>query len=467
MLKLNDKRLIISLLAFFLFFSIYQLSEGAVFKRGGESSTVNIYCYDPDGNLTDCNVTSPCSQGCSVSGSSGSCSCQFICGVLTVTVNCSDPDGNLSKCEVTSPCSASCSASGSSGTCSCQFTADGPDTVYDVCARAIDDEGLTDTDCTTVSWSPSDYNACGKAIDSEGLEGTDCELAAIKCVECITDTDCDVNEICVDNACIDSCGNGICDVNEDYLSCPEDCNHPPDKPGIPPEYQPDGVTWNSCSFRGEDIPTFHWTYSDYDGDPQIAYEIEVDNNSAYQAPKFNHLVNLAATAYTLNLAQDDDTDWITELAWNTTYFWRVRVKDDHNNWSEWSNPANNFKTAKHAYPWPDFEWLPLEPNQGEVVVFDPDSSIIYDGLSAFQWTITEGEGIYIDDTSDNSQYPHIIFSTTDNRMKLKVTDSDGYACETDEEIITAQLPLPEYEEVPPVIWLKKILATLTGFFRGF
>jgi len=348
MKKITNKKFIALLLVPFFLLGLTQ-SVGAITKLIGETATITVTCSDVDGNLTECNVTSPCSQDCSASGSSGNCSCQFTCV------------------------------------------------------------------------SAETYDACGEAIDQEGGSDLTCLPGELQCI----------------------------------------ANQPPDKPEVPGIYQPSGASWTNCSFRDKSIPTFHWTYDDPDGDPQAAYEIWIDSSAGFPDPKFNNLVNLAATAYALDLSQDDDSDWLDELNWNTKYWWKVKVKDDQDNWSVWSDTFS-FTTPLHAYPWSGFSWLPQDPSQDEVVVFTPEETGFY-----YLWTITEGEGVYTNETGPTSEEPHIKFLTTTNKIKLEVTDFDAYSCESSEQEITAQLPLPEYKETAPIIWLKKFWSNLAGFFNGF
>jgi len=108
-----------------------------------------------------------------------------------ITITCSDPDGNLSKCEVTSPCSESCAASGSSGSCSCGFTCTTVG-VYEACGKATDTGGLTDTKCMTaavICVSPPVANAGPDKEVFEGqtvvLEGsTNCGDTGAPCPAC-------------------------------------------------------------------------------------------------------------------------------------------------------------------------------------------------------------------------------------------------------------------------------------------
>ncbi len=257
-------------------------------------------------------------------------------------------------------------------------------------------------------------------------------------------------------------------------------NNPPDKPGPDTSYGSSGVTWDNCIFQGESIPTFHWIYSDPDDvplgtDPQTAYEIQVSETGSFNGDIFNYLVNNSAASYTLDLTKDDDLldgtldpgdlpasmqDY--QLNWDKEdYRWRIKVKDSHNNWSEWSTPQL-FKTPEEAYPYPGVSWDPLSPNQKEVVIFTPDQT----GSDSYSWIVNEDTGAgyqFVDGTDILDEEPHIKFLTADNTVKLRVT-RDSYFCESQEYEITANLPLPEYKETAPIIWLKRIFSSFAVLF---
>jgi hypothetical protein len=226
---------------------------------------------------------------------------------------------------------------------------------------------------------------------------------------------------------------------------------------LPPTVSTAGETWFHCSYKGKSIPVLHWNYSD---GTQAAYWVQIDDTSAgFPSPEVD-------TGEILSSSQSYTADSYV-FNWDTKYWWRVKVKNQDGVWSKWSN-VDDFNTPLHAYPYPDFTWEPPEPTQGEVVIFDPDTSETFGGtdISTYFWNIVEGNGAFVDETSPNSQYPHIVFETEINKVTLEITDTDGYSCESAAKEITASLPLPEYKEAPPVIWLKKIFLGTLQFLRN-
>ena len=203
--------------------------------------------------------------------------------------------------------------------------------------------------------------------------------------------------------------------------------------------------------------TLHWTYSDPDGDPRSAFEIWLDDSSNFQDPKFNKVFNISSSessqSYVLNLSDDQEGDWLNRLAWGTTYYWKVKVKDSAGNWSDWS-PVESFNTPSHAYPYVNFKWDPQIPTVNQVVQFtdlskcyNPSDNVV--PCSSWLWTFQNGNP-----PSSTQQNPTTTFtSVSSNLVTLKVTDSSNYSCEI-QKTVTSTYPLPFWKEILPPIFFK-------------
>ena len=222
-------------------------------------------------------------------------------------------------------------------------------------------------------------------------------------------------------------------------------NQPPEKPEIPVDYQPSGVSWNHYSIQGLSIPTFHWTYSDPEGDLQEGYEIWTE--------LFSHIIEGSASAYALSPEE------ARSLNWNTNYSWKVKVKDDQGNWSEWSD-SFQFTTPLHAWPWPDFEPDSQRRSIGEIAEFI-DKSKCYSSPGNTEYDCKNGAVIQYkwdfsyDMADEFIPESWVIGDNTTSyneignyKVKLRITDDLG-TCTSEAKEVIVTLPLPEWQEIAP------------------
>jgi hypothetical protein len=183
---------------------------------------------------------------------------------------------------------------------------------------------------------------------------------------------------------------------------------------------------------------FSWTFVDQ-GDSQSAYQIQIDNNSNFSSPEVD-TGKVLSSSQTFLLSRP-----FPLLNWGTTYYWRLRVWDSHD------TPSTNwiygpfFTTPSHSYPTIDFSWNPQNPAVGEVVQFT-DGSTVYGGAtkSSWYWTFQNGNP-----SSSTNQNPTTTFTSTGpNSVTLKVTDSNGYWCESS-QTVNLTYPLPTWKEIAP------------------
>jgi len=216
----------------------------------------------------------------------------------------------------------------------------------------------------------------------------------------------------------------------------------------------------------------NWTYSDPNGNPQAAYEVWVDESSDFSNPKFNNIVDPGPClgsdcSYAVNLVDDDEGDWLDipplpgGLVWATTYWWKVKVKNSNNVWSNFSDPKS-FITPNRASPIPNFILNPASPETGEVVNFTDESKCyLFNGVADIEYDCDAGgnEITYEWDFDDGSPVSTFKGSTTHTysdlgkrTVRLQVTDDLvglGLGMCYKEETIELKLPLPTWREITP------------------
>jgi len=181
---------------------------------------------------------------------------------------------------------------------------------------------------------------------------------------------------------------------------------------------------NLASYCGRTAPLviLYWNFSDPDtGNPQTAYQVQVDNNSDFSSPEVDSgMISNSSNSYTL------DT-----LLFNTTYYWRVRVWNGIGLATSWiyppspagnptAAPGTSFKTYVRP-PNPNFTHNPAAPNVGEQVIFT-DQSICYNvGGGSYNCNTNAGNR-YIWDFGDG-----LVFCTGANYPQCNICDSNIYS----------------------------------------
>lgn len=222
----------------------------------------------------------------------------------------------------------------------------------------------------------------------------------------------------------------------------------------------EAVAHSSATYCGSPQQKFIWSFSDVeDGTIQTAYWIQVDNNSDFLSLTFDSgkvgspgsPVNVQERAVPVSVSPGPN-----QLAFNTTYFWRVQVYDSKDLSSSWVN-GTSFATPLHPYPQPNFSQTPSGPSVGETVIFTDTTVFFNDGAGGLPdstsptwlWTISSipppaGE-TYVDGTNNTTQNPHVKFSNSSPKSVTLLAGDDIGSCSAT-KAMNLRPPLPQIIE---------------------
>ena len=311
--------------------------------------------------------------------------------------------------------------------------------------------------------------------------------------ECSAGTASGVNPLIIrkDNGCACGCSNGPCDEcygdnGSNGCCCSNLCQVCPCGDPKAENLDFESVNINYCLPGSAGYIGLKWIYSNSVGIREQQFHIQVSTNSSFTALVVNKeeptpgLLPGSNNASGLNVVIAPSGDY--DISYNDTYYWRVKVQDEYNIWSDWAyyNGNSSFPTPLHPYPNPDFTMDPTNPGVGEEIQLCTTNiapclarvSVCYSGGSEiachtggkdFEWIIPEipANGSYTD--GDAASYnPKIQFDAFVNTsINLEITDTGITAgsgncasgavgcCAISKNVSAAGLPLPEWWEISP------------------
>ncbi|MBI2063459.1 MAG: PKD domain-containing protein [Candidatus Yanofskybacteria bacterium] len=185
--------------------------------------------------------------------------------------------------------------------------------------------------------------------------------------------------------------------------------------------------------------TVNWSYSDPDGDPQTAFQVQVDDTGSSWNPPLTIDSGKVLGSGTSYFTGNGIPPWV----WNVTYKARVRVWDSNDVVSNWSE-SDTWRTPRHAYPIVDFSWSPLQPAANQSVQFTDQTQFFDGGGGDRDWDWLFGDG----NSSNNENPSHTYSDSGIFNVTSTVTDDDGFTCALTKPI-GIERPIPTWKEVSP------------------
>jgi len=203
----------------------------------------------------------------------------------------------------------------------------------------------------------------------------------------------------------------------------------------------DSISWGDMCLTPLQ-PILSWNIT---SGTQVSYAVQVDNNGWLPKSPPSSFPSPEVDTGEIPSSSNSYATLSGKLAFNTTYFWQVAVKDNFGSWSGWTEDDASFTTVKHIWPLVNFSWAPTSPSIDEEVQF-ADQTTVYGGASKSSWLWTIPDATYINGTNNTFQNPIVKFTSEGNKqVLLRVTDSDSYVCSAT-KTIGSQVALPEWEE---------------------
>ena len=210
-----------------------------------------------------------------------------------------------------------------------------------------------------------------------------------------------------------------------------------------------------CLLGANPQAQFIWGYTDLDGNPQSAYQVEIYKDAAFTLPVVGGDSGKVLSA--LNVF----TVPVGVLEYGKEYWYKVKVWDSND--AESNILTSNFdglKNISHRYPTPAFSYDPFVGiTQFQEITFDPSLSQAYGGFSilSYEWDFDYDATDPLEPSLDDSTDPgdpttvHSYAEVKTYEVNLKVTDTslDSYSCMVSQSIDVGGADLPRWNEANP------------------
>ncbi|HOX29695.1 MAG TPA: hypothetical protein P5080_00330 [Candidatus Paceibacterota bacterium] len=178
---------------------------------------------------------------------------------------------------------------------------------------------------------------------------------------------------------------------------------------------------------------FSWNYSDPENNPQAHCQVQVDDDPDFSSPADDSGKIISSSNSYATLA--------SKLQYDTAYYWRLKVWDSQGQESGWIT-GTGFTTPLHGYPSVDFSLSPADPKVDDIVTYTDDTQVFGGATFASRSWVIQGA---VPNTSVAETFTVVYPVKGNYTTKLTVTDSSGYTCSLEKNIMVKK-SIPDWEE---------------------